>query len=47
MPVSPDQESGLDRVVAAVNRLTGEALFDPSVDENASKNRATIHHDPL
>ena len=47
MPASLDEESGLDRVVAAVNRLTGEALFDPSADEDASQNRATIHHDPL
>ena len=47
MPASPDEESGLDRVVAAVNRLTGDALFDPSGDEDASQDRATTRHDPL
>jgi phage shock protein PspC (stress-responsive transcriptional regulator) len=47
MPASPDQESGLDRVVAAVNRLTGEALFDPTGREDASQDRAPSYHDPL
>ena len=47
MPASPDQESGLDRVVASVNRLTGDALYDSTADEDASQGRTTIHHDPL
>jgi phage shock protein PspC (stress-responsive transcriptional regulator) len=47
MPASPDQESGLDRVVAGVNRLTGDALYDPTGDEDASQDRAPTYHDPL
>ena len=47
MPASPDQESGLDRVVAAVNRLTGDAIFDPTGHEDASQDRAPSYHDPL
>jgi phage shock protein PspC (stress-responsive transcriptional regulator) len=47
MPASPDRESGLDRVVASVNRLTGEALFDPSGDEETSRDRAPSYHDPV
>jgi len=47
MPASPDQESGLDRVVAAVNRLTGDALFDPTDHEDASRDRAPSYHEPL
>ena len=47
MPASPDQKSGLDRVVAAVNRLTGDAIYDPTVDEDASQDRAPTYHDPL
>lgn len=47
MPASPEEESGLDRVAAAVNRLTGDVLFDPSVDKDASEDGATIRHDPL
>ena len=47
MPASPDEDSGLDRVVAAVNRLTGDALYDPSGDEDASQDRAPTYHDAL
>jgi len=47
MPASPDQESGLDRVVAGVNRLTGDALYDPTGDEDASQDRAPTYHGPL
>jgi phage shock protein PspC (stress-responsive transcriptional regulator) len=47
MPAGPGQESGLDRVVAAVNRLTGDALYDPSEREDASRDRRYIRHDSL
>ena len=47
MPASPDEESGLDRVVATVNSLAGDVSSRRSGDEDAPQDRTTIHHDPL
>jgi phage shock protein PspC (stress-responsive transcriptional regulator) len=47
MPAGPDQESGLDRVVAAVAALAGVAISDRSDDEDALQDREPSYHDPL
>lgn len=46
MPSSPGRASGLDRVVNAVDRLTGDALFDSSIDQDAPRDRVPSYHDP-
>jgi phage shock protein PspC (stress-responsive transcriptional regulator) len=35
MPASPDEVSGLDRVVGAISSLAGDTPSDPSDDEDA------------
>jgi hypothetical protein len=47
MPASPDEESGLDRVVAAVSALAGDAFSDRTGDEDPSQDNAPTHHNPL
>jgi phage shock protein C len=47
MPASPDQESGLDRVVGAVSALAGVARADRSGGEDASRDPAPTHQNPL
>jgi phage shock protein PspC (stress-responsive transcriptional regulator) len=47
MPAGPDRESGLDRVVAAVAALAGDASSDRSDDEETLQDRAPSYHDPL
>ena len=47
MPASPDDESGLDRVVAALGGLVGNTRPDRSGDEDGLQDRAPSYHDPL
>ena len=47
MPASPDDESGLDRVVAALGGLVGNTRPDRSGDEDGLQDRTPSYHDPL
>jgi phage shock protein PspC (stress-responsive transcriptional regulator) len=47
MPASPGESSGLDRLVDAVSRLTGDALLDRSDDEDTPRDPVSTHHHPL
>jgi phage shock protein PspC (stress-responsive transcriptional regulator) len=47
MPASLEEESGLDRVVGAVNSLAGDISSRRTDDEDPPQDHTTIRHDPL
>jgi hypothetical protein len=47
MPASPDEPSGLDRVLESVGSLTGDSRFDRSdFDEELAQDHAWTERDP-
>jgi phage shock protein PspC (stress-responsive transcriptional regulator) len=47
MPASSGESSGLDRVVDAVDRLTGDSRHGRSGEEGSPRGHSPIHRDPL
>jgi phage shock protein C len=47
MPASPGEDSGLDRVVGAIDSLAGDAFSDRGGEEDPSGDSLPTHRDPL